>query len=143
MLRFDPGLLHDLRRHGEEAYPAEACGVLLGAGPDGERRVTGVARCANTAAAPARRWAIDERELLRLAKAARAAGQEIVGFYHSHPDAPARPSPSDLAEAWWTGCTWVITAVAAGQAGETSAWRLQGREAERSFVPERMAAEAR
>src|SRR5437868_2762458 len=89
----------DLRRHGEESYPHECCGVLLGHF-DGERNVVkAVVRCTNARTdSPRNRYSIDPRELVNIQKRARERGCEIVGFYHSHPDHPAQWSPTDLAE---------------------------------------------
>ena len=50
----------------------------------------------------------------------------IAGFYHSHPDHPAQWSETDLTEAHWLGCSYVITAVAQGNATETNAFLLAG-----------------
>lgn len=126
MLRIGQDLLGDLRRHGEEAYPAESCGVLLGRVAGGERRVTRAQRCGNAAPQPARRFAIDAVELLGAARLGRARGEEIVGFYHSHPDAPPEPSPADwLDGATWPGCAAVITRVAGGRAAETRCFVLE------------------
>jgi proteasome lid subunit RPN8/RPN11 len=101
-----------LRRHGEETYPYECCGVLLGrAEDDGSRVVTSTARCGNTRTdSPETRYHIDPRELVRIQREGRERGEDIVGFYHSHPDHPARWSQTDLAEAHWFGCSYVITA---------------------------------
>ena len=118
-----------LRRHGEEAYPNESCGVLLGRAEAGGRLVVGVERCSNTRGdSPRDRYAIDPREILRIEREARARGLDIVGFYHSHPDHPARPSATDLAEAHWTGCSYVITRIARGRAEATASFVLAGEE---------------
>ena len=127
MLLIPSDLLDELRRHGEESYPHESCGVLLGRRRGGAGEVGEVLRCANARAdASLGRYEIDPRELLAAQKRARARGDEIVGFYHSHPDHPARPSPTDLAEAHWLGCSYVVTAVAAGRAGATASFLLAG-----------------
>jgi proteasome lid subunit RPN8/RPN11 len=147
MLRIGEAQLQVLRRHGEEAYPAESCGVLLG--PPGvagarPREVTRALRCANAAAEPRRHFEIDPHDLLRIARASRAAGEEIVGFYHSHPDGPAEPSPSDLDCATWPGCTAVITGVVAGRAAETRGFVLRAGVGDRpAFHEEPLAAEGR
>jgi proteasome lid subunit RPN8/RPN11 len=142
VLRIDPDLLHDLRRHGEECYPREACGVLLGlAGPI--RAVRAVLRCENgEPEVPERRYAIDPTELLSAQRQARRRGEEIVGFYHSHPDRPAHPSPTDLAEAHWLGCSYVITRVAGGAAEVTASFLLGGTgEADKRFAEEELRVE--
>jgi proteasome lid subunit RPN8/RPN11 len=118
-----------LRRHGEETYPHECCGVLLGSMDGDTRVVTSVVRCGNTRAdSPHNRYHIDPRELVRIQREGRERGQDIVGFYHSHPDHPARWSQTDLAEAHWYGCSYVITSVAKGKADATNSFALSGME---------------
>ena len=115
-----------LRRHGEETYPHECCGVLLGEmDGEGDEGCPDDARCGNQRSDSLHnRYLIDPRELLRIQQEARERGQDIVGFYHSHPDHPARWSQTDLAEAHWTGCSYVITSVMKGCATETNSFRL-------------------
>jgi proteasome lid subunit RPN8/RPN11 len=117
-----------LRQHGEETYPHECCGVLLGRFDDGGvKTVSGVARCGNTRLdSPHNRYSIDPRELIRIQREGRERGEDIVGFYHSHPDHPAQWSSTDLAEAHWFGCSYVITSVEKGKAGVTNSFELAG-----------------
>ena len=117
-----------LRRHGEETYPNECCGILLGRfDDDGIRVVTSIARCGNTRTDSAHnRYNIDPRELVRIQREGRERGEDIVGFYHSHPDHPAQWSPTDFAEAHWIGCSYVITAVEKGKAAVTNSFELTG-----------------
>jgi len=117
-----------LRRHGEEAYPHECCGVLLGSfESDGSKAVARVARCGNTRDdSPHNRYSIDPKELIRIQREGRQRGEDIVGFYHSHPDHPARWSQTDLAEAHWFGCSYVITSVEKGKAAITNSFELTG-----------------
>jgi proteasome lid subunit RPN8/RPN11 len=117
-----------IRAHGEETYPYECCGVLLGHfGDNGTKVVTGAAQCGNTREdSPRNRYQIDPKELIRIQREGRERGEEIVGFYHSHPDHPARWSATDLAEAHWFGCSYVITSVEQGKATETNAFVLLG-----------------
>jgi proteasome lid subunit RPN8/RPN11 len=116
-----------LRRHGEETYPFECCGVLLGQFTGQDRVVQEVIRCGNTRAdRPQDRYHIDPKELIRIQRQATARDRDIVGFYHSHPDHPARWSQTDLAEAHWMGCSYVITSVERGQAHDTNAFVLHG-----------------
>lgn len=62
---------------------------------------------------------------------------EIVGFYHSHPDHPAQPSPTDLEHAHWIGCSYVITSVEQGNATDTQSFCLSGsREEDKKFLSE-------
>ena len=142
MLRIPETILNELRRHGEETYPHECCGILLGAADweKDERTVTRALRCGNTRAdSPHNRYHIDERELIAAQKQARERGEDIVGFYHSHPDHPARWSATDLADAHWLGCSYVITSVSNGKADVTNSFALAGaREEEKRFVDERI-----
>jgi proteasome lid subunit RPN8/RPN11 len=128
MLRLTQANYDALRLHGEETYPHECCGVLLGQfADDGSRVVTSTARCGNTRTDSAHnRYNIDPRELVRIQREGRDRGEEIVGFYHSHPDHPAQWSQTDLAEAHWFGCSYVITSVEKGKAVLTNAFELAG-----------------
>jgi len=72
------------------------------------------------------RYNIDPRELIRIQREGRERGEDIVGFYHSHPDHPAQWSPTDLAEAHWFGCSYVITSVEKGKAVLTNSFELIG-----------------
>ncbi len=116
-----------LRRHGEETYPFECCGALLGRLTDARREVEAVVRCSNTRVdRPEDRYNIDPKELLSVQRQADERGLAIVGFYHSHPDHPARWSQTDLAEAHWLGCSYVITSVEEGHAARTCSFVLAG-----------------
>ena len=142
MLRIPETMLNELRRHGEETYPHECCGILLGAADweEDERAVTRALRCGNTRAdSPHNRYHIDDRELIAAQKQARERGEDIVGFYHSHPDHPARWSATDLAEAHWLGCSYVITSVTKAKADVTNSFALTGTlEEDKRFVDERI-----
>jgi proteasome lid subunit RPN8/RPN11 len=129
MLKIGKSEFDALRRHGEETYPHECCGVLLGRTDGDARVVTSIARCGNTRSdSPQNRYHIDPRELIRIQREGRDRGEDIVGFYHSHPDHPAHWSTTDLAEAHWFGCSYVITSVEKGQAVVTNSFELTGSE---------------
>ena len=141
MLKISPSDYASLRQHGEETYPYECCGVLLGRFDDDgakAKTVTRAARCGNTRLDSAHnRYHIDSKELIQIQREGRERGEEIVGFYHSHPDHPARWSMTDLAEAHWIGCSYVITSVEAGRAAVTNSFELTGSdEADKKFVDE-------
>ena len=145
MLKISPTDYATLRQHGEETYPYECCGVLLGRfDDDGPKTVTRAVRCRNTRLDSAHnRYHIDPKELIGIQREGRARGEEIVGFYHSHPDHPARWSETDLAEAHWIGCSYVITSVEAGRAAVTNSFELAGTdEADKKFVDESISAQA-
>jgi proteasome lid subunit RPN8/RPN11 len=128
MLKINTQEYSAIRRHGEETYPQECCGVLLGRfEDDGSRTVTSTARCGNTRTDSAHnRYNIDPRELIRIQRQARERGEDIVGFYHSHPDHPAQWSSTDLAEAHWMGCSYLITSVEKAKAAITNSFELTG-----------------
>jgi len=129
MLRISQAAFNQLRRHSEETYPQECCGVLLGAAnaQKDERVVSLAIRCSNTRTDSAHnRYNIAPAELIAAQKVARERGEDVVGFYHSHPDHPPRWSANDLAEAHWLGCSYVITAVAKGKAETTNSFVLSG-----------------
>ncbi len=141
MLRIPAKGYEALRRHGEETYPFECCGVLLGRfEDDGLRVVASTARCDNTRTDSAHnRYNIDPRELVRIQREGRERGEDIVGFYHSHPDHPARWSATDLAEAHWLGCSYVITSVEKGKAAITNSFELTGTdESDKGFANEKV-----
>jgi proteasome lid subunit RPN8/RPN11 len=132
-----------LRHHGEQTYPHECCGILLGRIDDvdnGTRVVTSTARCDNTRTDSAHnRYNIDPKELVRIQREGRNRGEDIVGFYHSHPDHPAHWSPTDLAEAHWFGCSYVITSVEKGKAAITNSFELTGSdETDKRLVTEKI-----
>lgn len=113
-----------IRRHGESSYPEECCGFLLGTGDGFDKRVTRVVRTENRRRDSARsRYLIAPEDYLAAELEAQKAGLEIVGFYHSHPDAEARPSEFDRKHALpW--CSYIIVSVRAGQAEVISSWVL-------------------
>lgn len=129
MLKIAKSHYEAIRRHGEETYPHECCGVLLGQlqMDDESRTVTSTARAGNTRTDSAHnRYNIDPKELVRIQRQARERNEDIIGFYHSHPDHPAQWSQTDLAEAHWFGCSYVITSVDKGKAVLTNSFALTG-----------------
>ncbi len=128
MLKFTRADYDAIRKHGEETYPHECCGVLLGRfEDDGSRVVTSTARCGNTRTDSAHnRYNIDPKEMIRIQKEGRERGEDVVGFYHSHPDHPAQWSKTDHEEAHWIGCSYVITSVEKGKAAITNSFELIG-----------------
>jgi len=134
-----PRAVYDaLRTHGEETYPYECCGALLGA-PSADGWAVAVAvRAGNTRTDSAHnRYQIAPVELVKIEREARRQGLGIAGFYHSHPDHPAHWSATDLSEAHWLGCSYVITEVAQGKAAVTNSFLLAGAtEEDKHFEPE-------
>ncbi len=107
---------------------------------DGTRVVTSTARCGNTRTDSAHnRYNIDPRELVQVQREGRERDEDIVGFYHSHPDHPAQWSPTDFAEAHWLGCSYVITGVENGKAALTNSFELTGSdESDKKLVDEKV-----
>jgi proteasome lid subunit RPN8/RPN11 len=127
MLKLNEQTYDAIRRHGEETYPHECCGVLLGRSADGENTVEDAVRAGNTRTDSAHnRYHIAPQELVKIQRVGRERGLDIVGFYHSHPDHPAQWSKTDFAEAHWLGCSYVITAVEKGAAKITNSFLLTG-----------------
>jgi len=115
------GVADLIRRHGEETFPHECCGALVGAG----RSVTLAVPLPNTTEeGPRRRFLVRPSDYRLAESRAGGLGGELLGFYHSHPDHPARPSQYDLDHAWPT-FGYVIVAVAAGQSGDMTVWWLK------------------
>jgi proteasome lid subunit RPN8/RPN11 len=128
MLRIHYAEYEALRAHGEETYPNECCGVLLGKSVAGEgNHVREIVRAGNTRTDSAHnRYHIAPQELVKIQRQARTLGLDIVGFYHSHPDHPAQWSQTDFAEAHWLGCSYIITSVEQGKAAVTNSFLLSG-----------------
>jgi proteasome lid subunit RPN8/RPN11 len=127
MLKLNEQVYDAIRHHGEETYPHECCGVLLGRSEDGVNAVEDAVRAGNTRTDSAHnRYHIAPQELVKIQRMGRERGLDIVGFYHSHPDHPAQWSTTDFAEAHWLGCSYVITAVEKGVARQTNSFLLTG-----------------
>ena len=141
MLRITQGQLHSIRRSAEAAYPRECCGTLLGKLVEGERVVFEVVSCKNVAEGDQHdRYHIDSAELIEVQKRGRAAGLDIVGFFHSHPDHPATASRTDLQEALWFACSYLIVEVRNGRAAEVNSFVLCGTdEQDKRFDAEQIA----
>ena len=118
-------ILDEIRRHGEETYPEECCGFLLGRATGDENEIVSARRATNRNGDRRHdRFVIGPEDYLAADRAARERGLDIVGMYHSHPDHPARPSSTDLAQATFPGYTYVIVAVQSGRATDLTAWSL-------------------
>lgn len=111
-----------IREHGAETYPNECCGALIGR----EGVVTGTYALPNTTEeGPRRRFLVRPQDYRAAEKQAGVAGGELLGFYHSHPDHPARPSQYDLDHAW-PSFSYIIVAVREGVPEDMTSWRLRG-----------------
>lgn len=109
-----------IRAHGRETYPHECCGALIGRD---NQVVSAYALPNTTEEGPRRRFLVRPDDYRQAEQQAAAQGLELLGFYHSHPDHPARPSQYDLDHAW-PFFAYVIVAVAQGQDGDLTSWRL-------------------
>ncbi len=139
MLKLSDAQTDEIRRHGERDYPHECCGLLIGRfEPEGRKVVAEIYPISNAREEEAKRnrFLIRPEELMRGERHARARDLDVVGFYHSHPNHPARPSQYDLDHAWPT-YSYIIVSVREGSAKDLLSWEM---EADRSrFNPEEVA----
>jgi proteasome lid subunit RPN8/RPN11 len=127
VIKMTRAVYESIRAHGEETYPNECCGALLGRFADGAWAAEDAVTAGNTRTDSAHnRYNIAPAELVKIEREARGRGLDIAGFYHSHPDHPAQWSQTDFAEAHWIGCAYVITAVSQGKADVTNSFLLAG-----------------
>jgi proteasome lid subunit RPN8/RPN11 len=141
VLRLNQTQLAAIREHGAREYPNECCGALLGTANGTSKEVKEIVPLKNLRFDLARaqellpvddpsgeternRFLVDPLEQLRVEKDARARSLDIVGYYHSHPDHPARPSSYDREHAWpWY--SYVIVSVELGAAKDLTCWVLE------------------
>ena len=126
-----------IRRHGRESYPHECCGALIGRG---QLVREALALPNTTTEGPRRRFLVRPSDYRAAERRATELGAELLGFYHSHPDHPARPSRYDLDHAWPV-FAYVIVAVESGEPRALTSWRL--REDRSAFDEEPVAVEHR
>jgi proteasome lid subunit RPN8/RPN11 len=138
MLKLSRSIYESVRRHGEETYPYECCGALVGRSAGEIREIMQTIPTNNIRADSAHnRYQIAPQDLIRIQRNASEQGLDIIGFYHSHPDHAARWSSTDFAEAHWLGCSYVITSIVQGKADETNSFLLAGTtEDDKQFVDE-------
>jgi proteasome lid subunit RPN8/RPN11 len=136
-IRIPAAQMAQITAHLEAAYPREGCGILIGRYENGTKMVTEVMATGNAREEGAQhnRYLIPPEELLQGELRAEELGQEVVGYFHSHPDHPDRPSETDRENAW-PGYSYLITAVQGGKATSTRAWQL--REDRSGFDPEHL-----
>jgi len=119
-VRIQRDAMEAIRAHGAEGYPNEICGIMLGPRDDGT--ITEVKRARNIIVERSRdRYEIDPRDHIRIEREADAAGLNIVGYYHSHPDHPAQASRFDTERAW-AGYVYVIVSVREGKPVDANAF---------------------
>ena len=117
----DPGVSTAIRRHGEETFPHECCGALIGR----DDRITSAVALPNTTEeGPRRRFLVRPSDYRLAEQKASELGGELLGFYHSHPDHPAKPSQFDLDHAW-PNFAYVIVSVMSAVARDMTVWYLK------------------
>ncbi len=110
-----------IREHAAETYPNECCGALFG----GEHAIKAMLRLPNqTAEGPRNRFLVLPADYRAAEEHAGEIDLALIGFYHSHPDHPARPSRYDLDHAW-PFFVYVIVSVKNGEARDMASWRLR------------------
>jgi proteasome lid subunit RPN8/RPN11 len=126
MIDISGQLLENIRQHGVRDYPYECCGLLLGRYEAESKVVNETYPISNAREESAKRnrFLIEPAELLRGEQYARSRDLEVVGFYHSHPDSPARPSQYDLEHAWPT-YSYIIVSTSEGDAGDLFSWEQE------------------
>jgi proteasome lid subunit RPN8/RPN11 len=128
----------EIRAHGAETYPEECCGALLGrdATEEGPREILGSLpllnrredsphiECGMERSTRRNRYEVSPQDVMQADKVAAERGLDVIGWYHSHPDHPARPSEYDRENAWpWY--SYIIVSVQNGVAREMTSWRLK------------------
>lgn len=133
-----PGVADAIRAHGTETYPNECCGALYGAaGADADARTVAAtfALPNTTEEGPRRRFLVRPQDYREAERRATELGLDLLGFYHSHPDHPARPSQYDLDHAW-PFFSYIIVSVRGGVPEDMTSWLL--RDDRSGFDPEEL-----
>jgi proteasome lid subunit RPN8/RPN11 len=117
----ESGVAAAIRRHGEETFPHECCGALIGTN---DRVITAFPLPNTTEEGPRRRFLVRPSDYRMAEQKASELGGELLGFYHSHPDHPARPSQFDLDHAW-PNFAYVIVSVMSGVSRLMTVWFLK------------------
>ncbi len=125
MLQLTQVQLDEIHRIAASEYPHECCGILIGSVDDSQKTVTQLRVAENQRQDSLRnRYLIDPALIYRVESELRGTGRSILGFFHSHPDAPARPSLYDQEHAWpWY--SYLIVSVAGGRTADTTVWQLK------------------
>jgi proteasome lid subunit RPN8/RPN11 len=125
VLKITEALAGRIRAHGVETYPHECCGAILGHDGEPAREVLDLMPLANRRDdSPRNRFEVTSEDVRLAEKAARAQNLELIGWYHSHPDHPARPSEYDRDHAWpWY--SYIIISVQSGEPRDMNSWRLR------------------
>eukprot|EP01047_Picozoa_sp_COSAG01_P015471 COSAG01_NODE_775_length_13698_cov_60.191632_8_plen_150_part_00 len=127
MINLSRTLFTDLCRHGQEAYPEECCGAMLGQidVKTQTKHVTQLVRIENSSEENRhRRFAVTPKDYMQLERQAMRDGLALLGFYHTHPDHPCEPSETDLKHAWPV-FSYIILSVLKGEASTCRSFLLK------------------
>jgi proteasome lid subunit RPN8/RPN11 len=140
-LKIREELLLQIHAHGVETYPHECCGALLGSDAEGSREVLDLLPLANRRDdSPRNRFEVTSDDVRLAEETAHEKKLELIGWYHSHPDAPARPSEYDREHAWpWY--SYIIVSVQKREPKDITSWRLRDDRA--AYDPEAIESGAR
>ncbi len=127
-VQMGPDVLDEIRAAAAAAYPNEGCGALLGRRGAAPFVSATIPLPNSETAAPRVRFSVSPRDYMSVEREADGRGLDLVGFWHSHPDHPARPSATDRALAW-EGLLTLIVSVREGEAGDVGAFQLRGPDA--------------
>jgi proteasome lid subunit RPN8/RPN11 len=124
-LKLPHELAKKIEAHGVDTYPHECCGALLGRDDDGRREIAALFALSNRRNdSPRNRFEITPEDVMLAERTARDKKLDLIGWYHSHPDAPARPSEFDREHAWpWY--SYIIVSIREGSPKDMTSWRLQ------------------
>jgi proteasome lid subunit RPN8/RPN11 len=116
-----------ITKHGESGFPNEICGILLGKDVDGKRTIHTMLPINNSfeTGEQYHRYLITPQDMLKAERLARHDRLDVLGVYHSHPNALARPSDYDREHAAWSTWSYIIVSVREGKAAEMRAWKLR------------------
>ncbi len=125
MIRLKKGDLESIKQIAQDTYPHECCGIMVGLVKGDIKSVNELIPAVNEQTdSPANRYLITSDFVQKIEARLRNTDSSIVGFFHSHPDVPARPSAYDQEHAWpWY--SYLIVSVMKGQAGEVLNWKLK------------------
>lgn len=115
MIRIEKQAWEEMVAHAREAYPNECCGAMLGTVDNGLKVVKVALRLENAYQGEQRnRYEVRPEDLLEADRQARRQGMDLVGIFHSHPDADAYFSQTDLKNS----CPWYSFVVLSVKGGE-------------------------
>ena len=123
-MRISKEFVRQIRQHGADTYPHECCGAILGRDAENGREVLGLLPLTNRRDdSPRNRFQITPDDVQLAEAKARELRCDLIGWYHSHPDAPARPSDFDRNHAWpWY--SYIIVSVQNGEPRDMNSWLL-------------------